>query len=114
MRTYTQKGICGYGTVYVMERMEDFDEYEKILGREYIERFNPNFYEFKKEFKERIGTWWEDRKQLRYMYNGKPVYVRYKIIGLEDNNPFMDWYWIVQNEDDSRDVRYINCNDPDF
>lgn len=114
MKTYTTKGIYGEGVVYVMEKVEDFNEYEKILGKEHIETYNSNFYSFRDEFKKRIGTIWEDPKQLRYMYNGKPVYVKYKVIGLEDNNPWADWYWIVQNEDDPRDIRYINCNDPDF
>lgn len=104
MKTYTTKGIYCEGTIYVMERPEDFDEYEKILGKERIETYNPNFYSFRDEFREKIGTYWEDPKQ----------HVRYKIIALEDNNPWADWYWIVQNEDDPRDVRFINCNDPDF
>lgn len=114
MKTYDAKGIYGEGTVYVMEKPEDFDEYEKILGKECIKTYNSNFYSFRDEFKEKIGTWWEDPKQFKYMYNGEPVYVRYKIIGLEDNKPWADWFWIVQNEDDPRDIRYINCNDPDF
>jgi len=114
MRTYTEKGIYCEGTVYVMETPEDFDEYEKRLGKNYIDTYNPNFYSFREEFKEKLGMSWKDKKSLRYIYNGEPVYVKYRVIAVEDNVPMADWYWVVQNEEHPADVRRINCNDPDF
>ena len=116
MKTYTMKGIYGEGTVYVMETLEDWDEYEKLLksnDSEFLKR-NPNFYAIKEEFKEYIGKIWQDKEQLRYTLNGVPVYVEYKVIGIEDNNPMMDWYWIVQNVDDDRDVKSILTNSWDL
>ena len=44
------------------------------------------------------------------MYNGEPVYVEYKVIALEDDYANMDWYWVVQNVDDDRDIKYVNVN----
>jgi hypothetical protein len=32
MKTYVAKGIIGEDTVYVLETLEDWDEYEKILN----------------------------------------------------------------------------------
>ena len=116
MKTYTMKGIYGEGTVYVMETLEDWDEYEKLLKSNDSEflKWNPNFYAIKEEFKEYIGKIWQDKEQLRYTLNGVPVYVEYKVIGIEDNNPMMDWYWIVQNVDDDRDVKSILTNSWDL
>ena len=51
---------------------------------------------------------------MRYTFNGVPVYVEYKVIGVEDNGPMMDWYWIVQNVDDERDVKSILVNSWDL
>ena len=46
-------------------------------------------------------------------YKGVPVYAEYKVISIEYNNPMMDWYWVVQNVDDERDIKYLltNCWD---
>lgn len=112
MRHYTTKGIIGEGDVYVLETIEDWDEYEKIskdISPDFL-TYNPNFYIFKDEFKRYIGTTWKDRTQLRYMYNGEPVYVEYKVIALEDDYANMDWYWVIQNVDDDRDIKYVNVN----
>lgn len=115
MKIYTEKSLIIPGTegkVYVLETMEDWDEYEKILkdmDPDFL-KWNPNFYSFKEEFEKYIGKIWQDKRQLRYMYNGEPVYVEYKIIALQDDEPNMDWYWVVQNVDDDRDIKYVLGN----
>ena len=115
MKTYKQKSPffpeCSdrYGDVYVLETLEDWDEYEALLkskGEDFL-IYNPNFYAFKDEFKQYIGKIWRDKEQLRYTYNGVPVYVEYKVIAIEDNNAMLDWYWVVQNVDDDRDIKHI-------
>ena len=116
METYRMKGIYGEGDVYVLKTIEDWDEYEKLCrGRnsDFLQ-YNPNFFSFKEDFEKYIGKVWQDKEQLRYTCNGAPVYVEYKVIAIEDNNPMMDWYWIVQNLDDDRDVKSILANSCDL
>ena len=112
METYRMKGIYGEAGVYVLQTIEDWDEYEKLC-RERI-KYNPNFFSFKEDFEKYIGKVWRDKDQLRYTYNGVPVYVEYTVIAIEDNNPMIDWYWIVQNVDDDRDVKSILVNSCDL
>ena len=116
METYKMKGIYGEGDVYVLKTIEDWDEYEKLCREkdpDFLKR-NPNFFSFKEDFKKYIGKTWEDHNQLRYTFNDIPVYEEYKVIGIEDNNPMMDWYWIVQNVDDDRDIKSILANSCDL
>lgn len=103
------------GTVYVMETPEDFDKYAEMLGDECIRDCQPNFYVFKDEFTKYKDRIWQDKSQLRYEFNGMPKYEEYKVIAIEDNTPCYDWYWVVQNTDDERDIKYINVLmfDPD-
>ena len=116
METYRMKGIYGEGDVYVLKTIEDWDEYEKLCREKNSDflKYNPNFFSFKEDFEKYIGKVWQDKEQLRYTYNGEPVYVEYKVIAIEDNNPMMDWYWIVQNIDDDRDVKSILANSCDL
>lgn len=116
METYRMKGIYGEGDVYVLKTIEDWDEYEKLCRERNSDflKYNPNFFSFKEDFEKYIGKVWQDKEQLRYTYNGEPVYVEYKVIAIEDNNPMMDWYWIVQNVDDDRDVKSILANSCDL
>ena len=117
MKIYANKGIYGEDTVYVLETLEDFDEYEKIqkkMDPDFIKKFNPNFYEFKELFKMYVGKIWQDKNQLKYRLNGKPFYEEYKIISLEDDYSNMDWYWVVQNIDDDRDIKYVLGNSKDI
>ena len=116
METYRMKGIYGEGDVYVLKTIEDWDEYEKLCKERNSDflKYNPNFFSFKEDFEKYIGKVWQDKEQLRYTYNGVPVYVEYKVIAIEDNNPMMDWYWIVQNGDDDRDVKSILANSYDL
>lgn len=116
METYRMKGIYGEGDVYVLKTIEDWDEYEKLCREKNSDflKYNPNFFSFKEDFEKYIGKVWQDKEQLRYTYNNEPVYVEYKVIAIEDNNPMMDWYWIVQNVDDDRDVKSILANSCDL
>ena len=116
METYRMKGIYGEGDVYVLKTIEDWDKYEKLCKERNSDflQYNPNFFSFKEDFEKYIGKVWQDKEQLRYTYNGVSVYVKYKIIAIEDNNPMMDWYWIVQNVDDDRDVKSILANSCDL
>lgn len=122
MKTYKQKSPffpeCSdrYSDVYVLETLDDWDEYEALLKSkdEDFLKYNPNFYAFKDEFKQYIGKIWQDKKQLRYTYNGVPVYVEYKVIAIEDDNAMLDWYWVVQNVDDDRDIKHILGNSWDL
>lgn len=102
MKTYKDKGIYGEGNVYVIENLDDFNEYEKFLGDECIRDSNPNFYAFKNDFEKCIGKIWTNKNS------------EYKVIAIEDNGPWMDWYWVVQNVDDDRDIKYLLANDNDF
>lgn len=111
MKTYKQDGIYGEGTVYVLETLEDWDEYEAFLGDECIRESCPNFYEFKEDFKKYIGKFWKEKD---YTEEGEQFYRIYKIIAMEDNEPWMDWYWVIQNVDDDRDIQYILVNDAEF
>ena len=119
MKIYKEKSLFipgAEGNIYVLETMEDWDEYEKILKDEDPDflKWNPNFYSFKEDFKKYIGKIWQDKNQLRYMFNGEPVYVEYKVIALEDDDPNMDWYWVVQNMDDDRDIKRVLANSWDM
>ena len=97
METYRMKGIYGEGDVYVLKTIEDWDEYEKLCKERNSDflKYNPNFFSFKKDFEKYIGKTWQDKEQLRYTYNGVPVYVEYKVIAIEDNNPMMDWFPLI-------------------
>ena len=116
MEIYRMKGIYGEGDVYVLKTIEDWDEYEKLCRERNSDflQYNPNFFSFKEDFEKYIGKVWQDKEQLRYTYNDEPVYVEYKVIAIEDNNPMMDWYWIVQNVDDDRDIKSILANSCDL
>ena len=116
METYRMRCIDGEGDVYVRKTIEDWDEYEKMCRERNSDflQYNPNFFSFKEDFEKYIGKVWQDKEQLRYTCNGAPVYVEYKVIAIEDNNPMMDWYWIVQNVDDDRDIKTILVNSYDL
>ena len=116
MEIYRMIGIYGEGDVYVLKTIEDWDEYEKLCRERNSDflQYNPNFFSLKEDFEKYIGKVWQDKEQLRYTYNDEPVYVEYKVIAIEDNNPMMDWYWIVQNVDDDRDVKSILANSCDL
>ena len=94
--------------------MEDWDELERIKRSKSPEfpKWTPAFFDIKEDFRKFIGKIWQDKEKLRYLYNGEPVYVQYRIIAIEDNDPMADFYWVVQNVDDDRDIKYINVLTP--
>ena len=100
---------------YVLETMEDWDEYEKILKEKSPDflKCNPNFFSFKEDFKKYIGKIWSNKSYEPDIKKNCPL-TNYKIIAMEDSNSVMDWYWIVQNVDDERDTRYILANSHDL
>jgi len=116
MKIYKQNGMYGEGNVYLLETLEDWDEYEKICKEQDPDfpKWNPNFYAIKEEFKEYISRIWEDKSAIRYKLNGIPVYKEYYVVGVEDNCPWMDWYWKVQNVDNPNDVQFLLVNSHDL
>ena len=70
---------------------------------------------FNKSYKEILNDLIDTAKELGCeSFNDIPVYVEYKVIAIEDNGPMMDWYWIVQNVDDDRDIKNILANSWDL
>ena len=117
MRIYKEKGIYGEDDVYELKTLEDFDEYERILKEKNPDNFlkcHPGFYKIKEEFKEYLRCRWEDKENLRYTLNGIPIYKTYIVVGIEDNYAMADWYWILRNEDDLEDIKYILANSHDL
>lgn len=116
MKKYRDTGPYGEGDIYVLESLEDFDEYLKIDPNTSL---SPTGWwnVCKNGFAKYGGKYIDDKSQLRYMFNGKGIYVRYKVIGLEVNDPWSDVYWVLENEDDQRDVKQIfglRMLDPDI
>lgn len=117
MEIYKENGIYGEGDVYVLKSLEDFDEYEKLLESEeegYIKKYNPNFYAFKEEFIQYIGKIWKDKNKRIYTLNGVPKYKEYKVIAIEDNLSWADWYWLLQNTQNEKDIKYLLANGSDL
>ena len=116
MKIYKQKGIYGEGDVYTIYSLEDWDAYEKICKEKDPEflKYNPNFYSFKEDFIKYVGKIWQDKNQLKHTLNGVPLYVEYKVIGIEDNNPMMDWYWVLENVDDPKNTKHLLANSYDL
>lgn len=104
METYRMNGIYGEGDVYVLKTMEDWDELEKISREKDPEfpKWNPAFFPIKNDFQKYMGKIWQEKD------------TRYRVIGIEDNNPMADWYWIVQNVNDDRDIKHILANSKDL
>lgn len=95
--------IAGYreDNVYLIERIEDFEEWRQLHKNSNGNRFAD---EMEDEFRQYIGKTWINPKTGNH----------YKIIGLEDNNAWMDWYWVIQNIDDDRDISHELANDTGF
>lgn len=113
MKIYKNKGIYGTKKIYRLESLEDFDEYESILLKiedDYIRKYNPNFYEFKKDFEKYFGKIWYDKRDIVKEPDGTSTYKVYKLIALEDDHSNLDWYWIAQNLSDSKETKCILAN----
>lgn len=63
-----------------------------------------------------LGELWHDN-DIRYFFNGKPVYKNiYTIVGFENNNAFADYYWILRplGATDCKSDRYELWNNHSF
>lgn len=107
MEKYKGSGIYGEGDVYVLRSLDDWNEYEKLQKErtnDNILKWYPGFYQIKESFKKYIGKTWKDKDNSSL----------YKVVAIEDNTPWSDWYWVVQNIDDERDVKHILANSPEL
>ena len=95
-------GLYGEGIVYVINSIEDFDEYAKVTNKS-----KEKIDKLKERFNKYIGKIWQDFNKPLDIVDGVQQYMEYKIIGLEDNIPYRDYYWVVQNVDDERDIQYV-------
>ena len=117
MKVYRKNGLFGEGDVYVLETESDWIEYEAYL-REInsgcTDVLDPNFAIFKRMLLKYVGKVWEDKGSIRYMLNGNPVYRKYRIIGMEEDDSNLERYWIMRNIDDDRDIIRILAGDVDI
>lgn len=102
MEHIIEKGIYGEGNIwrfYTVEEAEQHDTKSEIwkhnIGR----------------MKEYLGKFWLDKNDILYYYNNEPRYRKYKIIGLEDNEPYCDYYWILEDETGKRKYELANYGD---
>ena len=81
MEHTTEKGIYGEGNVWRFYTVEEAEQHNttSAVWKHIVERM-----------KDYLGKTWI----------GKGC--EYKIIGLEDNEPYLDYYWILENEDGDR------------
>ena len=98
-------------TNYALYTLDDWDEYEKILKKN--GDFLNTFYSFKEDFIKYIGKTWTNKYDYSHTKKGAPV-ANYKVIGMEDNNAMLDWYFIVQNIEDENDIQYVLVNSTDI
>lgn len=68
-----------------------------------------------KDAKKYLGQKWHDNN-VRYKLNGRNIYKMYEIIGFEDNNAVLDYYWILKpiDSDNESEYRYELWNNHDF
>jgi len=71
----------------------------------------PNWKYVLEDFKKIFGKIWEDKKDIRYFYNDVPVYHEYRVIGLEDNNAWADYYWILEDKNGLRRYELANMSE---
>ena len=102
LKTYKTVGIYGEGTAYVLENLGDWDEYEEFLLSADLMKFNPNFYEFKKDFIRNAGKFVEFAGEM------------YKVVAAEDDNSMLDWYYVCENINDKRKRKYCLMNDTEL
>ena len=102
MKSYTTKGVYGEKESYALETLDDWKEYEAILVSEKLMKFNPNFYEFKRDFIRNIE---------KKVANGGQIY---ELGGVEDNNSMLDWYYICKNINNEQDVKYYLMDDTEL
>ena len=100
-----QNGIYGEGNVW---QFYDVEEAEQHKG-------NSSSWKYVVErMKHCLGKIWLDKKDILYFYEDTPIYREYKIIGVEDNDPFCDYYWILEDQCHQRSRKYELVNSADF
>lgn len=103
MQHTIENGIYGEGDIWKFYSISEAEEHENSC---------PNWPHILERFKEIYGKVWEDRRNLRYRLNGVPVYEEYTIVGVEDNDAWADYYWILKGRDGK--LRYELTNNSDF
>ena len=100
-----QNGIYGEGDIW---QFYDIEEAEQHKG-------NSSSWKYVVEqMKQCLGKIWLDKKDILYFYDDTPIYREYKIIGVEDNEPFCDYYWILEDQRHPRSRKYELVNSADF
>lgn len=102
MKAYKTVGIYGEGTAYILENLGDWDEYEEFLLSADLMKFNPNFYEFKKDFFRNAGKFVEFTGEL------------YKVAAAECDETMADWYYVCENINDKQKRKYCLMNDTEL
>ncbi len=98
-----EKGIYGEGNVWRFYTVEEAEQHDKKSA---------SWKHCVEHMKDCLGKFWLDKKDILYYYNNEPRYRKYKIIGLEDNEAYSDYYWILENEFGDR--KYELTNSADF
>ena len=100
-----QKGIYGEGNVWQFYDIEEAEQHKD----------NSSSWKYVVErMKQCLGKIWLDKKDILYFYDDIPIYREYKIIGVEDNEPFCDYYWILEDQNNPRSRKYELVNSADF
>lgn len=88
MEHVRENGIYGEGDIWRFYTVEEAEKHEKQCV---------NWPRILEDFKKIIGKTWLDKKDIRYLVNSVPVYRKYIIIGIEDNEAWADYYWILED-----------------
>lgn len=83
-----EEGIYGEADVYRFYTVEEAEKYEKQCA---------NWLSIVEKFKKIKGKTWLDKQDIRYLLDNEPVYREYTIIGIEDNEAWFDYYWILED-----------------
>lgn len=99
-----EKGIYGVdGDVWRFYSVEEAEKHKSKCK---------NWPSVLEDLKKYIGHKWFDKSEIRYKIDDKPVYKSYKIIGIEDNRAYCDYYWIL--EDEKKNKKFVLTNLKEF
>ena len=97
-----ENGIYGEGDVWRFYTVEEAEQHTKKSDAwSYIIE----------QMKKYLGKTWLDKKDIIYYYNNDPRYREYKIVGVEDNESFCDYYWILEGQGGKTKYELINYAD---
>lgn len=96
-----EKGIYGEGEVWRFYTVEEAEQHKSTSSWQYVIE----------QMKKYLGKTWVSNKEVMYYFNNEPRYMEYKIIGVEDNEPYADYYWILQH---GHITKYELINSADF